>query len=247
MTDSSSGRKAGDSPGGLTTRQRELLEPYAAEPRAAERAAAGEVDPRAQFPVLAVAVVVLLVTFFLPHSGEVKGIDVLFNTRTAQDFLTTVPERVYAWLAFGAGCLLTVGTLVSRSAVVAWVNWALAGVGWWYGIFAIWMRQSRPPTEPGVGPSYGLIIGVIALFVIFATMFTVILQRTSFQRALAALRREDADKDGESQARQQVLRAGLPERDMSAIPDDRRRRAKERRARRRAAGTGGSAEGGADS
>ncbi|MFC2698389.1 MAG: hypothetical protein ACFN09_10445, partial [Bifidobacterium dentium] len=104
----------------------------------------------------------------------VYGFDVLFYSDRAQEMVTTWPERIYVWLALVGGIFLPIGVIVSRSTLVAWVTWVVSGVGWVFGIFAIWMRQSRPPTEPGSGPSFGLIVGFAAIIVIFATISTVV-------------------------------------------------------------------------
>ena len=82
--------------------------------------------------------------------------DVLFYSDTAQQYVTTVPERIYMWLALIAAVLLNAATLVTRSALVAYLTWFFSGAAMFYSVFAIWMRQSRPPTEPGVGPSFWL-------------------------------------------------------------------------------------------
>lgn len=205
---------------------------------AAERTAGKEVSIGGALVPMAAGMFAVLMAIFLPHSGKVFGFDVLFYTPRAEDFDTTMPERVYAWLAITGGILLVIGTIVSRSWLVAWVNWAAAGIGWWYSIFAVWMCQTRPVTSAGDGPSYGLYLGVAGMTIVFATMSAVLFKRSPLQRALARARREEAHKDEESRMAQQRLRTGLREREQATdIVDDRRQRA---RARRRAATTGDS-------
>lgn len=214
------------------TQGKDPLAAYRGDLTAAEEKAAKMVDYRQQLPFMALGLMLVLVSLFLPHSRDVLGIDVLFNSPTAQKFQITMPERVYATLAVLGGVMLTIGTIVSRSWLVAWVNWAFAGVGWWYSVFAIWMRQSRPVTDPAGPPSYGLVIGAIGMTILFVMITWVLFRRNPLQRALAAARREEAHRSAEAQAAQQRLRTGVeewPKAELEDIVDDRRARAKQRR------------------
>lgn len=197
----------------------------------AERRASGTIVLGSSLPVLVFGAVVVLVSLFLPHSGEVHGYDVLLFSDLAQTFVTTLPERVYAWLALVGGVLLTLGTVISRSALVTWVNWTLTGIGWVYGVLAIGMRQSRPPTEPGDGPGIGLILGFIAMVLIFITLSSRLLRRGAVQKAIAARRRDEAGRDEESRAAQLVLRTGLEPQHEAEVVDDRREKVRARRQR----------------
>lgn len=196
----------------------------------AERRAGREVDYGPALIPMALGMFAVLMSYFLPHSGQVFGFDVLLYTPKAEGFDTTMPERIYSWLALIGGVLLTVGTIVSRSWLVAWFNWAFAGVGWWYSVFAIWMGQTRPVTSAGEPPSYGLIIGAVGMTIVFLTMTFVLFRRNPLQKALANLRREMAHENEESRMAQQRLRTGLMERvSTDEIVDDRRARARARR------------------
>lgn len=210
----------------------EQLAKYDGDVAAAERTAGSQLDYGSALVPMACGMFAVLLSFFLPHAGQVFGFDVLFNTPRAQDFDTTMPERMYTWLALAGGVLLTIGTIISRSWLVAWVNWAFAGIGWWYAVFAIWMRQTRPVTSPGQGPSYGLILGALGMTIVFITMTFVLFRRNALQKALAQRRREQAHRDEDSRLAQQRLRTGLLDR-VSEDPliDDRRARAKKRRER----------------
>ena len=198
----------------------------------AERRAAGTIVLGSSVPALVIGMVVILVAFFLPHSGQVHGYDVLLFSQRSEAFVTTLPERVYIWLALVGGVLLTLGTVISRSSLVAWVNWALTGIGWFYAVLAIGMRQSRPPTEPGDGPSVGLILGFIGLLIVFITLSSRLLRRGAVQKMLADRRRDEAGKDEESRAAQLVLRTGLAPEENTEIVDDRRAKARARRQKR---------------
>ncbi|HIW92175.1 MAG TPA: hypothetical protein H9870_11000 [Candidatus Corynebacterium avicola] len=215
----------------------ELQEQNGGDLRKAERAAAGTIVLGNSLPVLLCGGILMLVVLFLPHSGSVHGYDVLLNSERANAFVTTLPERIYSWLALVGGVLLTFGTVFSRSSLVVWVNWIVSGIGWVYAILAIGMRQSRPPTEPGDGPAIGLILGLVGLLLIFITLSSRLLRRGAVQKEIAARRRVLADADEESRAKQLVLRTGLAPvatEDLSQPEDNRRGRARARREAREA-------------
>ena len=196
----------------------------------AERSAGKEVDYGVGLIPMALGMFAVLMSFFLPHAGEVFGYDVLLNTPKAESFDTTMPERIYTILALTGGVLLPIGTILSRSWLVAWFNWAFAGVGWWYSIFAIWMGQTRPVTSAGQPPSFGLVIGAAGMTIMFLTMTVVLFRRNALQKALASARREEAHSNEESRMAQQRLRTGLLDRTSEeGIVDDRRARARARR------------------
>ena len=211
------------------------LAKYRGDLQAAEKSAARDVNYQPFLAPMAISLFGVLIAIVLPHSGEVHGYDVLFNSPVAQEFNTKLPERAYSWLALTGGILLPIGTIVSRSWLVAWVNWFFAGIAWWYSAFAIWIRQSRPVTDPGEGPAYGLIIAAVCLTILFATLSVLLFRKTPLQKALAQARREEAHRDEASRLKQQRLRTGLEEREqINDFVDDRRAVAAERRRVRRA-------------
>lgn len=209
----------------------DALAEYRGDLKGAERRIAGRVVLGRYMPLMVFGFLVPLVMIFLPHAGDVRGYDVLFNTPVAQDGATAKPEVIFSWLRLVA-ILLTIGTLVSKSWIVAWVNWAFAGVAWWYNVFAIWVRQTQPPTETGDGPSIPLLFSLVGLTVLFYALSAVVFQKNPLQRALAAARREEAHRDEESRMAQQRLRTGIEDREEAEIVDDRRARAKARRERK---------------
>ena len=193
-----------------------------------ERIVSKSVVVHRQLPFFLLGMLGTLFAIFLPHSGDVYGFDVLFYSDHAREMVTTWPERIYMWLALVGGILLPSGVIVSRSTLVAWVTWVFSGIGWVFGIFAIWMRQSRPPTEPGVGPSYGLIMGFAAIIIVFSTMSTVVFHRSVLQQVLAEVRWDEANRNDETRAAQQHLRTGLTAEKHREPVDTRRMRARER-------------------
>ena len=214
--------------------RRQILTDYVDKRRdnidAAEREAAKVVQVHNQIPLLAIGMMGIVMSIFFPHSGQVKGIDVLFFTPIAEAMVTTMPERIYIWLALVGGVFFTLGTIFTRQSLIAWLNWFLSGIGMAFSMFAIWMRMSRPPTEPGVGPSFGLIMGAVSSVIIFVTITTIVLRRSPLQIMLATARQEEANRTEEARFAQQRLRVGIknPGEQNSAFEDDRRARARER-------------------
>lgn len=104
------------------------LDALRAEIEAAERRVAREIEPGARALVVAILVFVLLGSFILPHTGSVRGWDVLFSSHGAGRAAVALPSRVFAWLALVFGVGFSMLALLTRRWALAWV--ALAGSGW---------------------------------------------------------------------------------------------------------------------
>src|ERR1700751_1895027 len=96
-----------------------------AEIEAEERSVAREKEPGPRAFVVAILVFVLLGSFILPHTGAVRGWDVLFSTHGAGAAALGLPSRVFAWLALVFGVGFSMLALLTRRWALAWV--ALAG------------------------------------------------------------------------------------------------------------------------
>jgi hypothetical protein len=120
----------------------------------AERRAAGTIILGSATVPLIIGVLLVVIAFFLPHSGEVRGYDVLLFSDRSDQFLTTMPERIFVWLAFVGGILLTAATLISRATIVGWVNWVVCGIGVFYCFLAVGDAQHPWPGRAGIRPRY---------------------------------------------------------------------------------------------
>ncbi|WP_075726501.1 hypothetical protein [Corynebacterium aquilae] len=202
--------------------------------KAAERAAARTIDLGNAVLPLVIGMMGVFVSLFLPHSGKVIGLDVLFFSDTARAFVTTVPERIYVWLAIIGPFMLTMATIITRNMGIALAAWFSSGCAMFYSLFAIWMRQSRPPTEPGVGPSFGLVLGALSVTLVAVTLSTLVFRRSKLQRSIAELRSSGKAPDPVANLQNEILAEEKQRHQQAAaIVDDRRARAA---ARRRARG-----------
>jgi len=164
------------------------FEAYRADIEAAERRVAGEIDPGGRGLVVAICVFVLLGSFLLPHTGSVRGWDVLFPGEGTDKALVTLPSQLFMWLALVFGVGFSLLALVTRRWTVAWVALAGSAVASAVGLLAVWSRQTAVHGDPG--PGIGLILGWITLIVLTFHWARVVWSRTALQLAAEAERRQ---------------------------------------------------------
>lgn len=166
------------------------LEAYRADLEAAERRVAGEIDPGARAVVVAVLVFVLLVSFILPHTGDVRGVDILIGDDRAASVGIALPSRLFCWFALVFGVGFSMLALLTRRWTLAGIALAGSAVGSALGMLAVWSRQTAAAEHPG--PGIGLVVGWLALIVLTFHWARVVWTRTALQLAAEAQRREEA-------------------------------------------------------
>ncbi|OZG26697.1 hypothetical protein BH683_022545 [Williamsia sp. 1138] len=188
------------------------FEDFKGDLRKAERKVAGEIDPGARAVVVAVAVLAVLLSFVLPHTGSVTGIDVLtFNADAAAENVT-ITSRIFVWLQLVFGVGFSALALITRRWFFAWVALCGSAVSCVAGMLAWWSRNTpgvsgyAPPSGVGVG----LVVGWIAMFVIVFHWSRVVWTRTSYQLTLEAQRREEAAAEEQRALALQRRRAPRP-------------------------------------
>ncbi|GED98166.1 hypothetical protein nbrc107697_22050 [Gordonia crocea] len=170
--------------------------------RKAERKVAGEIDPGARAVVVAVAVLVAAVSLALPHTGSVKGFDVLSYTAGAQEADVAITSRIFVYMVLIFGVLASTLALVTRRWVLAWVALCGCMVSVVAGMLAWWTRTT-PGVNAPMGPDgkllaptggigIGLILGLVAMVVLSFHWARVVWSRNVYQLALEAQRREAA-------------------------------------------------------
>lgn len=160
---------------------------------AAERRVARGIDPGPRGFYVSILVFVLLGSFILPHTGDVRGWDVLFASHGAGAAAVALPSRVFAWLALVFGVGFSMLALVTRRWALAWValtGSAMAGAA---GMLAIWSRQTVAAGHPG--PGWGLIVAWITVLVLTYHWTRVVWSRTIVQLAAEEQRRRAAAQE----------------------------------------------------
>jgi hypothetical protein len=148
---------------------------------AAERRIGREIEPGARAFVVSILVFVLLASFILPHTGDVRGWDVLFGTRGSAAAAVALPSRVFGWLALVFGVGFSMLALLTRRWALAWVALAGSAVASAVGLLAVWSRQTVAAGHPG--PGVGLVVAWLTIIVLTFHWARVVWSRTVVQLA----------------------------------------------------------------
>lgn len=166
---------------------------YRSEIEAAERRVAREIEPGARALVVAILVFVLLGSFILPHTGSVRGWDVLFNSHGAGSAAVGLPQQVFTWLALVFSVGFSILALLTRRWAVAWVALAGSMLASGTGLLAVWSRQTVSAGHPG--PGIGLFVAWITVILLTFHWARVVWQRTIVQLAAEEQRRRVVAQD----------------------------------------------------
>ena len=156
----------------------------------AERRVAREIEPGVRGFIVSILVFVLLGSFVLPHTGAVRGWDVLFGSHSASAAAVTLPSRVFGWLALVFGVGFSMLALMTRRWALAWVALAGSAVASAAGMLAVWSRQTVAAGHPG--PGVGLIVAWVTVVVLTFHWARVVWSRTAVQLAAEEQRRRAA-------------------------------------------------------
>jgi hypothetical protein len=184
-----------------------------AEIEAAERRVAREIDPGPRAFVVAILVFVLLGSFILPHTGAVRGWDVLFSSHGAGAAALGLPSRVFAWLALVFGVGFSMLALLTRRWALAWIALAGSSLASAAGLLAVWSRQTVAAGHPG--PGVGLIVAWITVILLTFHWARVVWSRTIVQLAAEEQRRRVV-----AQQQSRTLLDNLDASDRPDGPDD---------------------------
>ncbi len=158
----------------------------------AERRIDAEIDPGFRAVVVAVLVLLLLLSFALPHTGGANGFDVLFGNDAAQDESIALPSRIFVLFVTVFAVVMSVLALVTRIWALAWVAVAGCAIASVYGMFAIWTRQTLPEGAPGSGPGLGLVLGWLLVLALTFHWLKAVWSKTNAQLEAQERRREAA-------------------------------------------------------
>ncbi|WP_442791239.1 Rv2732c family membrane protein [Mycobacterium sp. Aquia_216] len=158
-----------------------------AEIEAAERRVAREIDPGPRAFIVAILVFVLLASFILPHTGQVRGWDVLFSSHGAGVAALSLPSKVFSWLALVFGVGFSMLALLTRRWALAWIALAGSSLASATGLLAVWSRQTVAAGHPG--PGVGLFVAWITVILLTFHWARVVWSRTIVQLAAEEQRR----------------------------------------------------------
>jgi hypothetical protein len=157
---------------------------------AVERRVAGEIEPGARALVVSILTFVLLASFILPHTGSVRGWDVLFAGEAAGHAAVSLPSRIFGWLALVFGVGFSMLALATRRWALAWVALAGCALASAAGLLAVWSRQTVAPGHPG--PGFGLVVAWISVILLTFHWARMVWSRTAVQLAAEEQRRRAA-------------------------------------------------------
>src|ERR1700739_2258556 len=171
-------------------KERTDLDALRTESDAAERGVAREIESGPRLFVVSILVFVLLASFILPHTGHVRGWDVLFGSHGAGAAAIALPSRVFTWLALVFGVGFSMLALMTRRWGLAWVALAGSAIASAAGLLAVWSRQTVAAGHPG--PGAGLIVAWITVILLTFHWARVVWARTIVQLAAEGARRRAA-------------------------------------------------------
>ncbi len=190
-----------------------------AEIEAAERRVAREIDPGPRAFIVAILVFVLLGSFILPHTGQVRGWDVLFSSHGAASAALALPSKVFSWLALVFGVGFSMLALLTRRWALAWIALAGSSLASATGLLAVWSRQTVAAGHPG--PGIGLIVAWITVILLTFHWARVVWSRTIVQLAAEEQRRRVIAEQQSRTLLETLGDPGTPDRPDAGAPPDR--------------------------
>ncbi|HVV21224.1 MAG TPA: hypothetical protein VHF06_17430 [Pseudonocardiaceae bacterium] len=134
------------------------------------------IDPGARALVISVCVLVLAICGVLPWVDGTPGWEVLFDQGGGVGKVDILP-RVFAIGVFLFGFLGSALALGVRRWSVAWASTLGTGLFTVLGLVSIWSQQTSTSHLAGPGPGPGLILSVIAMFVLVVCWVRVVWSR----------------------------------------------------------------------
>ncbi|AHI23001.1 Rv2732c family membrane protein [Corynebacterium vitaeruminis] len=196
-----------------------------------ERKANSRVELGSYAKFMIIAFGAFLVSLALPHSGGVKGLDVLFLTSESHAGGTKVAEYVFVILGSLALIVFNGLLLITKRTVFANISFLLSGMALLTSLFGLWMRMQSAETQGEAGVSYGFYLEVFAVILQVYALSCTVLARSDEQKELAAKRAADENLDEVGYAQ----RSALVSRQLNTsdtnplLVDDRRKKAAEKR------------------
>ncbi|MET9328580.1 hypothetical protein [Tsukamurella sp. NPDC003166] len=166
-----------------------------------ERKLAGEFQVGPRILVAAIAVVAVIGSLALPHTGSVTGIEIITGDPHVAGSSLVIVSKVFVWLEVLFGVFASGAALLTRRWVLSVIAGAGSGVAVVFGLLSVWSRQTNGlHGEPPSGAGIGLYLGWLAMVVLAVVWIKTIWARSPFQLA-AEQDRRDAAQEWEDFAR----------------------------------------------
>lgn len=172
------------------------------------------------------ALVLWVVSLALPVTSGARGIEVLVLTPTGGTD-ATIAEFVHSVVVFLGVGLFNALLLITKRTLFSWLAWLFTGIGLFYSLFALWMRQTQD-TDNVSGT--GMYLSVAAVVLAVFALSSIILRRDPEQTRIAQERaaHDNLDEVGQVQRAAMESRQSPSGEDNPLLIDDRRARAAKR-------------------
>lgn len=176
-------------------RSAEELESLRTQVESVERKLAGEFQVGPRILVAAVAVVAVIGSLALPHTGSVTGIEIITGDPHIDGSSLVIVSKIFVWLEVLFGVFASGAALLTRRWALSVVAGAGCGVAIVFGLLSVWSRQTTGlHGEPPTGAGIGLYLGWLAMIVLAVVWIKTIWARTPFQLAAEQDRRDAASQ-----------------------------------------------------
>jgi hypothetical protein len=129
------------------------------------------IDPGATALTVSIAMLVLIGGLVLPWTGSAQGWEILAGVESFGPL-----PRLFTFTALGFGLVGSALALATRWWALAWLCAVGCGFSVVTGVWAIWSRQTGVP-EGGTGPGIGLVLTVLAVFLLAVSWVRIALRR----------------------------------------------------------------------
>lgn len=172
------------------------------------------------------ALVLWVVSLALPVTSGARGIEVLLLTPTGGTD-ATIAEFVHSVVVFLGVGLFNGLLLLTRRTIFSWLGWFFTGIGLFYSVFALWMRQTQDTDNVS---GIGMYVSVAAVILTVIALSSIILRRDPEQTRIARERaaNDNLDEVGQAQRSAMESKQSFAGEDNPLLIDDRRARAAER-------------------
>ncbi|AKP08909.1 Hypothetical protein Cp262_1246 [Corynebacterium pseudotuberculosis] len=169
-----------------------------------------------------VALVLFLVGLVLPHTGEIRGVQLLIPG----DYDSVkVAERIFVYTGTLSVVVLNGVTLIFRRTLTANLCYLLGGISLLISLFCLWMRLQSKEFQGQTGIGIGLLLEVVAAIILVFFLSLIIFARSDEQAKIAKTRaeHENLDEVGYAQRSLRIAEQTKMPKDNPLFVDDRRR------------------------